>query len=295
MAPPTQIRISREWLQLLEALPGGGRVLVVGPSDSGKTTLCQWLVGKLRERAPTAWVDADVGQSQVGPPACVGWRMAGAERESFYFVGDVTPATVPLAAAAATARAVHDAEAQGAGVAVIDTTGYLEGEGALALKSAKLELLAPLDLLAVGDSPPVRRLLAAWHRDQRLRVHRVPTAEGLRRKTPAERCEWRQRLFAASFAGCDLRRVGLRGLALSGLPTARELADRGLQWSDLSGLLVGFHDARRRGIVVGLLHSLDLRGGEMVVRTRPEAESAVGVSFGRIRLRPDGASLGPCP
>lgn len=294
MAPPTQVRVSREWLQLLEVLPGCGRIVIVGPADSGKTTLCRWLAGKLRESAPTAWVDADVGQSQIGPPACVGWRLVGAAAEHFYFVGDVTPATAPVETLAATVRAVRDAESQGTGAVVIDTTGYIQGPAALALKSSKLDLLAPVELIALGDSPPVRRLLAAWHRDKRVRVHRVPTAEGLRRKTQAERCEWRQQLFGACFADCDLRSIGLRGLALSGLPTASELGERGLQWSDLAGLLVGFHDAERRGITLGLLHSLDLRGGEMVVRTGPEAEGAVGVIFGRIRLQSDGAGLGRC-
>lgn len=293
MVPPTQIRVSRQWMQLLEALPGRGRILVVGPSDSGKTTLCQWMVGKLRERTPVAWVDADVGQSQLGPPACVGWRMAGADTESFYFVGDVTPATVPLETLAATVRAVQDAESQGAGVVVIDTTGYLQGPAALSLKSSKLDLLAPVELIALGDSPAVRRLLAAWHQDERVRLHRVPTAEGLRRKTPAQRADWRQQVFGACLAPCDLRLIDLRGLALSGLPTTSELAARGLQWSDLAGLLVGFHDKQRRGITLGLLQSLDLRGGKMLVRTRPEAEGAAGVVFGRIRLQPNGASLGP--
>ena len=288
---PRQIRVSREWLRLLAELPAAGRVVVIGPSDSGKTTLCRWLVAKLQERAPTAWVDADLGQSQVGPPGCVGWRLAGRQEYEFLFVGDVTPATNPTAALTATVRAVHDAEAAGARSVVVDTTGYLQGPDALALKSAKLELLEPLHLLALGDSPAVKRLLAAWHRDERVTVQRLPMAEALRQKTQAERSQWRRDLFAEYFAGCDLHRIPLQGLALSGLPTATELRETGRDWNSLGGLLLGFHDAARRGLTLGLLYQLDLRVPELLARTRAVAEQACGVAFGAIRLREDGTPM----
>ena len=80
--------------------------------------------------------------------------------------------------------------------------------------------------------------------------------------------------------------------AVSGLPTASELRARSLSFSDLQGLLVGFHDRQRRGVCLGLLHSLDLRGQELLVRVSERAEEAAGLAFGLLRVAADGQELG---
>jgi len=108
----TEIRVSREWLDLVKRLPAAGRIVVVGCCDTGKTTLCRWLLSKLPSEAHPALVDADTGQSQVGPPGCVAWRFAGTNEHQFFFVGDTTPATAPATTLAATGRAVGAAEEQ---------------------------------------------------------------------------------------------------------------------------------------------------------------------------------------
>jgi len=45
-----------------------GKVLLLGAADTGKTTLMGALVERLARRRPTAVVDADIGQSHIGPP-----------------------------------------------------------------------------------------------------------------------------------------------------------------------------------------------------------------------------------
>ena len=68
-----------ELARRLADLPVTGSLtgLVLGASDTGKTTLVETLAGKLAEAGPVAVVDADIGQSHIGPPATVGWAMAG--------------------------------------------------------------------------------------------------------------------------------------------------------------------------------------------------------------------------
>lgn len=287
-----QISVSREWLELVKRLPARGRVLVVGGSDSGKTTLCRWLMSKLPMEARPALADADTGQSQVGPPGCVGWRFAGTHDFGFFFAGDTTPATCPVATLAATVRAVRAAEAAGATVVLVDTSGYIGGRGGFDYKCAKVEVLAPAHVIVLGDSPEIKRLLAAWHNDDRVTVHRLSQSERLQQKTREQRTAWRTEKWAEQFAGADLRRISLQGKAVSGLPTATELKARSLTFSDLQGLLVGFHDRQRRGGCLGLLHSLDLRGQELLVRAPQQAEEAAGLAFGLLRVTPEGQELG---
>ncbi|MGE5771637.1 MAG: Clp1/GlmU family protein, partial [Hyphomicrobiales bacterium] len=47
-------------------------VLVIGDSAVGKSSFCRYLMGALLARqAEVAFVDADIGQSNLGPPATI--------------------------------------------------------------------------------------------------------------------------------------------------------------------------------------------------------------------------------
>ena len=292
-----QIRVSRAWLDLLKLLPQErARIIVIGASDTGKTTLCRWLLSKLPPHA--ALVDSDLGQSTVGPPACIAWRFAGASDFEFSFVGSITAAANPTATLAGTCKAVRAAEAAGAGLVLLDTSGYVSGQGGFDLKSAKLELLAPgaaaappLHVIILGDSPDLKRLQLAWYRDPRLTIHRLPQSEVLTQKSRVQRVQWRQERFAEALAEGELRKLSLSGRELSGLPTAAELKADGHEAGDLQGLLLCFHDDQRRGLCLGLLHQLDLRHQELLVRAPQAAEQAAGIMFGALRLTPDGQEL----
>ena len=295
-----QIRVSRQWLALLKALPAeNGRVIVIGGSDSGKTTLCRWLMSKFAESSRPALVDSDIGQSTVGPPACIAWRMGGRTDYQFTFTGDITPATHPTATVAGTCRAVFAAEAAGAKLVLLDTSGYLGGRGGFELKSAKLELLAPgpqsqraLHAVLIGDSPEIRRLMAGWYQDTRVTIHRVTQSEVLVQKTRPQRVQWRKERFAEALQGLELRRISLRSKQLIGLPTAAELRAAGHEVSELEGLLVAFGDQQRWGRCLGLLQHLDTKAQEILVRAPQVAEQAQSIIFGTLRLTAEGLEIG---
>ncbi|MGH7279683.1 MAG: Clp1/GlmU family protein, partial [Candidatus Rokuibacteriota bacterium] len=61
------------WAPAAEAAAGVRVTLVVGESEAGKTSLVAALGNALIARGlSVAVVDADVGQSEIGPPATVG-------------------------------------------------------------------------------------------------------------------------------------------------------------------------------------------------------------------------------
>ena len=86
-----------DWRGAAEAiLSNPGVVVVLGATDSGKSTFCSYLTGKgIDTGIRTALVDADVGQSRVGPPGCIGWAWAGPQgigaEEDLWFVGSFSP------------------------------------------------------------------------------------------------------------------------------------------------------------------------------------------------------------
>jgi GTPase SAR1 family protein len=55
--------------------PLKGRLLLLGAADTGKTTLLNALASRLAKSQPVALVDADIGQSHIGPPTTVGWTL----------------------------------------------------------------------------------------------------------------------------------------------------------------------------------------------------------------------------
>src|SRR5689334_12910861 len=69
-----------DWESTLAAIVEmGGSTLIMGGIDAGKTTFTRLLVNRLVERGRRIGViDADLGQSEIGPPACVGLALVDA-------------------------------------------------------------------------------------------------------------------------------------------------------------------------------------------------------------------------
>lgn len=147
--------IPAEWDKLAEEIAAEHKagqlytVMVLGEVDTGKTFfstyLANRLVGKLGR---TAILDCDTGQSDIGPCGSYGMLvlkepcvflteeppthlyMLGAHSPNLHFV----PALTGLVAMMKKARQEADA-------LIIDTTGWVQGDGGRALKKAKLDIV----------------------------------------------------------------------------------------------------------------------------------------------------------
>ena len=65
-----EISAPREWFDLLDVLKEEkGVAIILGATDTGKSTLAKFLIFNLCQRGlKVALVDADIGQSFLGPP-----------------------------------------------------------------------------------------------------------------------------------------------------------------------------------------------------------------------------------
>src|SRR3989440_4823833 len=120
----------------LEAAARARVTLILGTSDTGKTSLTARLAAALAARGErVAVVDADVGQSEIGPPTTVGLgrvsgalaRLGDAEVLALEFVGDTSPVRYIRETADATGRLVRRALAAGVERALVDTGGLGAG------------------------------------------------------------------------------------------------------------------------------------------------------------------------
>jgi polynucleotide 5'-hydroxyl-kinase GRC3/NOL9 len=202
---PGGLTVSEEWLAL-EQSSLGDTVLLVGTTDTGKSTLARWLLEKACCSGRTsAWLDADLGQSSLGIPGTLnlviveGTSSAVVDRAAF-FVGSTSPRGHMLQILTGLRRLRDRARVRGADPIFIDTTGLVaEESGGGALKEWEVELLQPTAIVALQRARELEHLLAPWRHDPRLRLHLLPVAAGVQQRSPGERAGRRRVLFSRYF------------------------------------------------------------------------------------------------
>jgi polynucleotide 5'-hydroxyl-kinase GRC3/NOL9 len=212
----------------------GGTVYVMGATDRGKTTLCRDLVERMSGIRRTAYIDCDSGQSTIGPPTTLGAAIGQDEHREIYlrFVGTTSPAGHTLPFLTAVKRLQEKVRERGAEVVVIDSPGYIATAAAREFQIQCIQLLRPDHLIAIQADGELEAVLAPFHEDTTMRVHRWPPVPGAQRRTANERRAYRRRAFAEYFAGAQEQQIPLTGLEICG-----KVPEGG------KGLLVAFCDA----------------------------------------------------
>ena len=280
--------MSESWAAALEAAAAAPVTLVLGANDTGKSTLVTRLAGALAGAGHTVGVvDADLGQSDVGPPTTVGLgrvgrsleRLADAELIALEFLGVTSPATCMGETAAATGRLVRRALDTGCDRVLVDTSGLVERPFGLALKRLKIDRVAPDVLVALQRAEECEPILRAYAEASRPVIVRLPAAPTTRRSATARR-HARRRALEAHLAGA----VPVT-LDLTHIPARAAPAGHGLAVIDVEGRLVGLqaHDGCTLGL--GWVRAIDAPKARLTVDTRVDGGSIAAVALGRERYR----------
>lgn len=220
------IRDYPEWEAILARLvEAGGTILLIGATDTGKTTFCTLLVNAaLAAGRRVAVVDGDVGQSEIGPPGCVGMGLPDAPIRALIdvspaalaFVGAVSPQGHLLEHVTAVRTMADAALATHPDLLIVDTTGLLRGSAARRLKQAKFTLLTPDHVVALQRARECEPVLAALRYAERVQVHRLPVPAVITAKPPAFRAQRRAGRFARYFQEAELRLYHFDDVAMTG-------------------------------------------------------------------------------
>jgi polynucleotide 5'-hydroxyl-kinase GRC3/NOL9 len=176
------------------------KILVIGGSAVGKTSFCRYLVGALlAQQADVAFVDADIGQSSLGPPAAVtlGYPttpvdFSAVQPAAWYFVGSTGPMGRFLPLVIGTASLAR--EARGAFV-IIDTTGLVHESGRI-LKNYKIEAVQPDVIVAIERRNELALVRMANRHVPIMRIEPSRKAHG---KEDYEKIEVRRLAYARYF------------------------------------------------------------------------------------------------
>jgi polynucleotide 5'-hydroxyl-kinase GRC3/NOL9 len=251
----TALDIPPEWAAAAEHVCRHAvrRILVLGARDAGKSTFCHFLAEfSTRSGRRTGLLDCDVGQTMIGPPACV--RMSDAQGLSLAFVGTTNPVLGWRRLVEGTHRL---AQGNDADLLVVNTGGLLSGPG-LRLKAAKIDQLQPDLLVALGADPALATIAGG---KPSLPVLRLPSSPEARRKTDGERRAVRRQAFRSYFAGATILRLE-RGMVRQTGANAPLPAD----------LLVGISDLEGTDIGMGVLRGV---GGEMLEVLSPAGAGSI--------------------
>ena len=161
-----------ELLRSLLSTTAPQTILLLGASDTGKTTLIEQTLHGWTPPGPIALVDCDVGQSRLGPPTTVAWSVLEQPFEAwtklpvqeFVVTGAVSPEGNLDIFLSAVQRIVASARRYSPRV-LIDTTGLISGELGVELKQRKLALLRPDVVVALEGNDELAPFLLVYRQD----------------------------------------------------------------------------------------------------------------------------------
>lgn len=185
-----------------------GVVMVIGSIDTGKTSFCLQLANAAYNAGvPTAVVDADTGQSEIGAPGTIGMAVVDRHVKSLtdlrakrlYFVGITSPVGHMLESAVGTKKMVDAAKELDAGLIIVDTTGMVDGPLGRKLKTYKTDLVRPDYLIGIEKKHEIDHLLIPFSKIVSTKVRRLAVSEQARRKPVEFRTARRQLNFYKHF------------------------------------------------------------------------------------------------
>lgn len=258
-----------------------GVIMLVGAADSGKTTFARELMAAaLVTGKRVAFVDADIAESTVGPPTCVGLKLIDdpsdldnlETADRLQFVGSIKSEGLVLQHVVATASLVDQARNM-VDLVVVDTTGTVSGVIGQTLKYHKTELCRPDAIVAFQRGQEMGPIIGMLRRFFSAEVEEARVSQIVRPSSPDERSNARAKHFAEALTP-PLQAWRVRDTVFA--PTL----PAGLDHSRLDAMLVGLQDGSGACLGLGVLEESD---GVLRVLTN-HGEDMRGLRLGSMRI-----------
>jgi polynucleotide 5'-hydroxyl-kinase GRC3/NOL9 len=288
------------WREAANALSelGGGTAVVVGGADTGKTTLCTFLANCLTDQnRHVAVVDADIGQTDLGPPTTMAAgdlkkpvvSLSQAEPSQRIFIGFTSPGRVQGKVIRSVKRLVTCHTGQDR-VVIVNTDGWVTGTDAVSYKAQMLNDLNPDIALGIGSPADVSDILQAGRRIALL----ASSPDTIRERTRVDRKQLRALGYQKYLAGSTMKTFQIDGVSLSGSLTPEPLNPRRFSSRDLEALkdcIVGLLNADGFLQEIGILK--DIHPSTMTAKIWSRIKCPPSrIEIGNVRLSNDGHELG---
>jgi polynucleotide 5'-hydroxyl-kinase GRC3/NOL9 len=247
-----------EWEGLLEKFKQQrGTAILIGATDSGKSTLTKYLVEKLiRENIKVSVVDADIGQSTLGLPGTISMRVFSNEKdienfrfERMFFVGSTNPAKRISMVIDGSKRMVDFCKEKSE-IIIVDTTGLISGEIGRALKIGKIRAIKPEHIIAVQRNDELEHILNLI---EGIPIHRIRASSLAKGRDRENRVHYRKKKFLDYF---DMKEISEFLLNQNDVRFFYNSKSFNLREGDF-----------KKGTIIGLNHNADTMGLGAVIET----------------------------
>jgi polynucleotide 5'-hydroxyl-kinase GRC3/NOL9 len=284
-----RIIIPPGWDELVAGLKGMPEAVayVLGATDTGKSTLCRYLVQELSREAITGYLDCDTGQSTIGPPATAGLALfEDGSRQPFRtglrFVGSTTPSGHLIQEMAGAARLLSLARDSDASFVIVDSPGWVGGLVAAEFHIRLIDILAPSFVVAICRNDELDPILANFHEHPGIRIRTIAPSPYVKTRSRSWRARYRNKKFREYFAGAVSWEIALAGMGFHGrVPET-------FRKEDWRGLLVALCDPEMMIISLAIVETLDVIRG--IIRFRApvdDLERVSSIQVGSLYLDPE--------
>lgn len=198
--------------------------MVMGGVDSGKSSFCTFLVNNaIKKQLKVALIDADLGQSDVGPPSTVGCCYVknfikdpfDIKAEDAHFVGLTSPSKVVDAVVESLKNFKERMLSGGAEFIVVNTDGWVEGEEAIQYKVKITENVKPNFVVVIEQKNELAPLMRALRGTV---IYSVEFPAAVRRRDREKRKILRELNYKKYLKGAKVQTFPLSWVKFEGAP-----------------------------------------------------------------------------
>jgi len=227
-------------------------VMILGNVDSGKTTFSIFLTNALVSTSEIAIIDADIGQSDIGPPTTIGLGMVKKpitdlftiNPEKLRFIGLTTPNSVEdeiIHELNEIHKSVKDA---GIETVIINTDGWVMGKEARNFKVSLVERISPDIVIGFKDNNGMEKILEDL-KEKGVRAEGIYSSLAVKIRNRDERKSLREQGYKKFLRDAFLRQIPISWVQLENtfLMSNRFNIERMKEYSDiLKKQLLYFHE-----------------------------------------------------
>jgi polynucleotide 5'-hydroxyl-kinase GRC3/NOL9 len=218
-------------------------VMVIGKIDVGKSGFCTFLANMaLKAKFRVTVVDGDLGQSDVGPPASIGFGrvkrplkdLFEVNAEEVFFVGLTTPSSVMEKVIDGMVMMKKEAQAKtGADFLIVNTDGWVEGEDAAKYKLALTERVEPDVVVGIQQQDELANILCALKTE----TITVEAPRPIKQRDREKRKVLRELGYKKYLKGAKVLTFPLSWMRIEGVPLGAGMLPRKLQMKKIQDLL----------------------------------------------------------
>lgn len=281
--------IPNSWKEIVKRIQKENyeRIIVIGDVDSGKSTICTFLANSfLKSGLETKLIDADIGQSDIGPPTTIGLGhmncyingLSFVKVTRLFFIGDTTPNQV-IDKVILGIKKISDYVESSKLPLIINTDGWIIGPEAINYKRKILNTTSPDLILGIGEVNNFEKII---QNDEKGIFNFLHSSNYVKKRSKDERRNLREYGYRKYLENGSIKRISLYKVQFEGIDNYLDHRGRLLGLLNEEGFLQG----------IGVLKEFNESKGEIRIYTPVRNLDGVSkIEVGSIILSESGKEL----